>query len=379
MKELIDAIKNSDIKQIDALLSNNHDLLEERFVIPVETAFFTIEKKRFTPLGYAAFINNEAITKYLIKLKANPFNFDMKGVCPLDYIALAGYNSLLTEIAQNLQNTNVAHVIKMWVMSLMRYGISIDQIDASIAPFLNAGIDPLDLQPTHILFHLSRHGLPLDRLQYLEKMGADINAISEEGCSIADYALLLPENKTATYLFNKGVKPRINKKGISTLYHAALHGTYPSIADLYNTPDEINLLCPCTNGSEQQTTLHRAIERKKIIFVQNLLNHSPDLTIKGINGRSPLLESIFHCQFTITQLLIDYGADVLDIDSNGNTSLHLLMQQNGRSGHSDLLTWSKKLIQLGCQPSATNLKGETAIDLGKQANCPLSILKLLSS
>lgn len=380
MNPIFQAIDSEDISTFDALIEKEPYLLEELFPTTIQTAFFTTETKRLTPLGYAALNKNEVMCIHLLNKGADPFHFNMKGMCPLEYISIAPFPKLIEQIAIKSFNhkPRPLNALFNWAKSFIRYDISIDKIESILDIFFDIGFNPEDFRPTELLFSLARHSLSLNKVHYLENLGADIFILSKEGSCLADYALILHEEQTAKALLKKGLTPTINSKGISTLYHAALHGSYKPITDLISKQEDLNLLCPVDETNQTQTALHRAIKRKKLTFTENLILAGANLEIEGINKRTPFLESIACSQFKITQLLLDSGCNALALDVYNNNALHLLIQYSGKTSTSRIDDWTKLLLEKGVNSLEKNKMGKSALDLSKELNCSKAIIHLLS-
>src|SRR5690606_31021197 len=90
-------------------------------------------------------------------------------------------------------------------------------------------------------------------------------------------------------------------------------GVYPELINMQN--------------EEGETLLHFAVKNsyKATAF---LLENDADITIKTLYGRTPLLEFFenyyFEDHYDILELLLEQGANIDDVDEDGNGPLHYL-------------------------------------------------------
>lgn len=112
--------------------------------------------------------------------------------------------------------------------------------------------------------------------------------------------------------------------------------------------------------NEWDVKLFKAIERGEIEAVKECLKNGANVNTKNNrNDFSPLLLSIFHCQFETAKYLIDNGADVTANDDKGTTPLHWACCIEGYNiEHYEL---AKLLIEKGADVNAENRFEETPL------------------
>ncbi|EAW18030.1 uncharacterized protein NFIA_079720 [Aspergillus fischeri NRRL 181] len=107
--------------------------------------------------------------------------------------------------------------------------------------------------------------------------------------------------------------------------------------------------CPCSE-QYKQICLHREAEAGRVDTVQWILDHSI-LTVHetGSNGWTPLTSSVFACQGSMTNYLVEHGADPTIGSNPGNhTALHYAAFSSGEADS----TLVRYLIQYGANVNA---------------------------
>ena len=105
------------------------------------------------------------------------------------------------------------------------------------------------------------------------------------------------------------------------------------------------------------TPLHVAVAGGQVKVVESLINHHAALDVKDSKGKTPLLRSLVNCaidsntRFKIVELLVKGGADVNQVDSKGNTLLHLPIFDH----------CIELLLENGADVNAKNIQGRTPL------------------
>lgn len=79
--------------------------------------------------------------------------------------------------------------------------------------------------------------------------------------------------------------------------------------------------------------LHSAASFGNSDAIKYLWNHGATVEIKDIHKLTPLLYAVTAGQFECTCMLVEYGADILTLDNNGRSCLHIAIENE----HEDLV------------------------------------------
>ncbi|KAF7156078.1 hypothetical protein CNMCM5623_009220 [Aspergillus felis] len=184
-------------------------------------------------------------------------------------------------------------------------------------------------------------------LKYLIAAGADVNALTSTRESPLWYAAQADNLPAVRELLAASADVQLrNIYGETVLHEAAYHSSLAVVQMLVEAGVDVHARSK-TNGS----ILHRAAEGGRLDTVQWILDHSC-LTVNetGSHGWTPLHSAVFACQITMTQYLLEHGADP-NIGSNpGNhTALHYAAVSERAGADSPLVRY---LIQYGADVNA---------------------------
>ncbi|XP_071115886.1 26S proteasome non-ATPase regulatory subunit 10-like [Haliotis cracherodii] len=79
---------------------------------------------------------------------------------------------------------------------------------------------------------------------------------------------------------------------------------------------------PSLTGDDNETVLHAASEGGNIDIVRHVIGDF-DINTRGGNGHTPLMEAVCGGHTDVVDFLVDHGADVNMVDSDGDGLLHL--------------------------------------------------------
>lgn len=145
---------------------------------------------------------------------------------------------------------------------------------------------------------------------------------------------------------------RIQDIGDTPLHIAANNGHVKMVRLLLD-----NSADPRAQNEREETALHSAIRWKKLVVVSQLLSETPDLIdAKNWEDRTPLHLAVINQSIDISKYLLDQGANVNTLGSNGRTSLHLAVSSNNEK----LVTL---LLEKGADYNIVSRDGETPVDL----------------
>ena len=172
-------------------------------------------------------------------------------------------------------------------------------------------------------------------------------------------------------LIQKGANVNFTASNGDSVLHLAV-ANYSQSKCLYLTKSFIGAGCNhATCNSKGQTVFEVAIDRGYTSVVEELLSidvpFPPDILPTALqNSLTPRL----------IELLVQKGADVNSITSNGDTVLHLAVAKYPASACLDLVF---RFIQAGCDPITKNSEGQTVFQVAFQRGYTLVVEHLLSS
>ena len=110
---------------------------------------------------------------------------------------------------------------------------------------------------------------------------------------------------------------------------------------------------------EQATALTVAAAHDIVDVVDVLIEQGADVNLNKPPGRTPLMAAALFDSMTTVQKLIDAGADLNKLDQNGNTALHLAIQNHVHSTEERISIGL--LIEVGTDVNIPDNKGYTAL------------------
>ncbi|KAF9228826.1 ankyrin, partial [Gyrodon lividus] len=113
---------------------------------------------------------------------------------------------------------------------------------------------------------------------------------------------------------------------------------------------------PCAHNSDGMTSLHVAAAEGNVPVVEYLLSIPillpPDILFAAVQASSHGPQ--------VTRVLIDRGADVHALTSDGDSVLHIVMKDWDED---ECLRIVKVLVDAGCDPSVYNFDGKTPLHI----------------
>lgn len=121
------------------------------------------------------------------------------------------------------------------------------------------------------------------------------------------------------------VNKRSNDNKCSPLHYAVLMDNLPMVQLLLEYKADVNI-----TDSGNQTPLHYVSlhSRKKHEICMLLLENGADCNAADIHGHTPLHLALKKRSLYTVKMLLDYGADITDINRLGMTSLHFAAQNH---------------------------------------------------
>ncbi|MRX74179.1 M48 family metalloprotease [Bacillus lacus] len=141
-----------------------------------------------------------------------------------------------------------------------------------------------------------------------------------------------------------------------------LKGEDPNAADSYGNT-ALFYAATVDEYSENDTT------QEKTQIAKALIENGADVTMRGVDGYTPLHLAVYWQFGEIVMLLLQNGADVDSQDDYGNTPLHNAVY----NGDEELI---RLLIKEGSNPQIPNSEGLTAADLADEEGIEESMLLL---
>lgn len=201
-------------------------------------------------------------------------------------------------------------------------------------------------------------------INYLIKIKrVDINEIDNEGNTPLIIAFEMYNLEAAEILLDNGADPNIkNNDGKSALHFVMKYSFLPNIYLLHhllNAGANVNEI-----DNEGNSPLIVALSNTNFKFAKILFDHGANPTIKNKNGKSALHFAVKYALFDLdVQLLVELikaGANVNDIDNEGNTPLIKVLQSYNSVSTFNIVTI---LLENGANLNIKNKKGQTAITL----------------
>jgi len=223
-----------------------------------------------------------------------------------------------------------------------------------------------------------------DRVRFLIKKGADVNARDSGGFSALDTAARNRITSLVEVLIDAGADPnRPDADGFFPLLHAINRNHVPTVEMLASKGANLNL--PNKQGI---TPLSWAIGDGKYFAAKALIDHGADVnTASGYEHVTPLMVVATQLAaktrsgnlsqgpqpLDLARALIDKGADVNAVSKDGVTAVMIA------AGHNNAPIIGL-LVGAGADPSIKNPQGQTALDIANSAGFDAAVgaLKFLS-
>jgi ankyrin repeat protein len=157
----------------------------------------------------------------------------------------------------------------------------------------------------------------IEEIDYLLERGASLEAVDNEG--LTPLALSLFSTPMMNILLDKGANPDVvTKVGCNLLHEAAACDNEEALKRLVTYG--LNLDKQDQNGS---TPLHAALASYSETSALYLISQGADVSIKQKSGRTALhIACQNNADTTVVKSLIEHGADVLEVDNEGQSALH---------------------------------------------------------
>jgi ankyrin repeat protein len=172
----------------------------------------------------------------------------------------------------------------------------------------------------------------------------------------------------------------VDRHGRSLLHVAVQYRATDAMRHLLDRGVDVNAKDCC--GDTPSST---AIQKTDLESVRALIEKGADVNVKNGRGLSPFLvaagdrrlspflsDASYEDADQLLPLLKEHGANVNDVDKDGNNALHMAV-----SGK--FLKRVKTLVALGVDPHHKNLAGQTPLDLARGSNAIASYLKKVLS
>lgn len=220
----------------------------------------------------------------------------------------------------------------------------------------------------------------LKGLQYLKTLKVDLGAIDHEKISPLYLALdgINGDNlPIVTFLLAEGVSPNIHLKSGQTPLHLAATGTQSQqrllLKNLLLAGADIN-----AQNAQGDTPLHLALRAKNSAGVSYLLNAGKLKNSTNKRQQTPLHELVKQRNIDwLTRyltILAQQGEDISQVDTQGNTALHLVALQPCEADACAVnAKMARLLITSGLDPDMPNKNNETAFFMSAYSgNLPLA-------
>lgn len=316
-----------------------------------------------TPLHLACLNNNKEIIQMVLEQGADVHARDDKGDTPLHLCFDLEIIRLLLSHGANPNAVNadkrtpficfmVAYPQTELFNMFMEYGADIFHVSDEKSSLIHNLLSNKDEEQQDNIIQM---------IKILLEKGLDINAQNNCGSSPLIMACAYGMNKITLFLLQQGANLSLtNEKG-----NTALHETIYCQTDDLKERIEI-LISHGANinaiNNEGETPLHLILDQyldhemtiETLFFMRD---QGADFTIKNNNGETPFRKALSTGNLRMVRLLLDkFAANINDVDSDGNTALHIAIQRN----NIDMLNF---LLNKGINAQAVNKKRETSIHL----------------
>eukprot|EP01155_Anaeramoeba_flamelloides_P024255 Anaeramoba_flamelloidesa809508_40.p1 GENE.a809508_40~~a809508_40.p1 ORF type:complete len:579 (-),score=150.49 a809508_40:32-1768(-) len=281
-----DELFEKDLEKIEQY--KNRKLKIVKLLIKKGANYELTDSKGRTPLLCSCIFDMADIFKYLKSIGAQIFKGDSEGATGLHWAISRNNNQIIEEY------------------------LSCQKIDLNITDY--KGYTPL-----HEACHAGNLGVILTLL----KMGAKIDVVTQEGMGVCHWSIHSNEIEVLSLLIENGADlDKKDFKGKTPLAYA-IEQEHNKLAKwlikfgadiLTTTFSGLNLLSLCSiNGNEKILNLLLQNEQIKLLNLINQRDHSQ---------KSPLIYACENNHINILNTLIEHGADVNQLGTNGQSALH---------------------------------------------------------
>jgi ankyrin repeat protein len=297
-----------------------------------------------TPLNAAADRNKMEIVKQLITFGANKDTADERGWTPLHWAAFNGHKEIVTLLISSGANKEAKNNEGASPLFKVVYKGSLEMVKHLIA--LGADRNTKNKQSNTLLHEaaIMRH---LEIMRYFISSGADKNTNNNVGNTplheimqmidrSREYISIVREYiPIVQYLFEISPDLHIkNNAGFTPIDLASTSNHLEYIPQIFSIrSNNINSI-----GSDGLTHLQRAIQRRDLPLVKQLIDSRADTNLKNSSGKTPLHVAVEQEDIGIIKYLLDAGANKHIADNSGNTPIHLALQKANRPSFGQLLT-----------------------------------------
>ncbi len=345
---------------------------------PIETR----DQDGRTPLHLASLFNCTEIAQMLLERKANVNVQDTWGNTPLT-LAVSGNErfDMVKLLLSYGANPNILN--QECLDALMNFGNASDYDFETFKILVEYGADIFhitsedQLSLLHVLYHPMSKEMQdqiIEIIQFLLKKGLGINRQSDLGTPLIISAYWGQEKITA-FLLQQGADISLcNAKGDTALHSVMYNDQGKAVIEtLLNHGVTVN-----AQNNKGNTALHILFERHyhqdsllDILFIMR--KHGANFLLKNNDGLTPFLMTSASNDVQLANLLLEqFGADINDTDSEGNTALHSAIQK----GHFEMMSF---LLNKGITINAINHEGESALDYALKAEDAKTIVFLKDS
>jgi len=332
-----------------------------------------------TALHIAVRLNQRESGDYLLSRNANIFSLNAAGESPL-YLALGGINgmrewmvnSTTIQAKDGLGNT-MLHYAAEWgfnnaISLIIRSGIPVDTPNATgqtplfyavksdspstIKVFIdnNAILNTRDTQGNSVL-HAAVRWNAIISATFLLSSGIDIDGNSLNGNTALHDAVILGMSEIETLLIrNKANLEVRNMDGNTPLMEAVRGGLIPSIEKLAQNGAD-----PSTRNTRGDTPLHIAVGMERMDLVNILLRTGVSIHARNTRNRTPFQVSLSISSRMVSTLVSDNRINIPD--DFGNSALHVALQERA----DDLII--RAIINQGARINTVDSNGKTPLRL----------------
>lgn len=306
------------------------------------------------PLYEAVKLETIETVKFLLKNGANPNIRNKNNNLPLFVAIEKGNLKIIKYLVKNADNIDVKNTegdaplhlaVKLGNIELVKYLIK------NGAKVNNKNDD--EYRPLHIAINLGN----MNMMKCLVESGANVDsrggagkdaplhfAIRRVGMEKKDISLLM-----VGYLIkNKASINRTNSKWQTPLHEAVLDGKFNIAEFLINSEAKLN-----KQDIHGMTPLHYTAQKRNYPIAKLLIKNGAKIDIKNNHEETPLLLASKSNDLDITEKLLKTGANPNNIDSEGNTPLHLTRNYEITS----------LLVENGADVISKNINGDTPLHL----------------